>query len=206
FSEPQTEAPRPWRTIGAETERLKLSRGATGPLGLTDGETDAGPTWESYDQRFNNTSHDRVVRLALLKLATAAIDLSGFATWREWQWHMRETGLRLLAWGLAQLWEGMSAEERSRGRDPLQRTYRASGWPADPTTDPPAYDGPEEIPLPDQHRLTSNYISCYRDYPYDVQKARNLRVEQRQSKFLRRATMAQFVETAERAAQALQAM
>jgi hypothetical protein len=142
----------------------------------------------------------------LLKLATAAIDLSGFATWREWQWHMRETGLRLLAWGLAQLWEGMSAEHRSRVRDRLQRTHKAIGWPADPTTDQPAYDGPEEIPLPDQYRLTSNYISCYRDYLDDEQKARNLRVERRQSKFLRRATLVQFVETAEPAAQALQAI
>jgi hypothetical protein len=194
------------RRIEDETERLKRSLGATGSLGYADGEKNASPKWECYDQRFNNTTHDRVVRLALTKLATSAIDLSGFATWREWQWHMRETGLRLLAWGLAQLWEGMSAEERSRVRDRLQRNHKAIAWPADPATDPPAYDGPDEIPLPDQYRVTSNYISCYRDDLDDVQKADNMRVEQAQAKFLRRATLAQFVEIAERAAQALQAM
>lgn len=185
---------------------MKRSLRATGPLEFRGSKTDGGPRWESYDQRFNNTTHDRIVRLALTKLATAAIDLSGFATWREWQWSMRETGLRLLAWGLAQLWEGMSETERSRVRDRLSRTHKAIGWPANPATDPPAYDGPDEIPLPDQYRIVANYISCHRDYPDDVQKADNNRVKQGQEKFLRRATLVQFVETAERAEQALQAM
>jgi hypothetical protein len=204
--ERQMEASRRLRRIEEETERLKRSLGATGPLGHADGEKDGGPKWDSYDQQFNNTIHDRIARLALTKLATAAIDLSGFATWREWQWQMRETGLRLLAWGLAQLWEGMSGEERSRVRDRLPRTHKAIGWPADPATDPPFYDGPEEIPFSDQYRIVSNYISCYRDYPDDVQKEFNRRAEQGQVKFLRQATLGQFVEAAERAAQALQAM
>lgn len=192
--------------IGEETERLKRSLGATGPLEFRGGETDGGPKWESYDQRFNNTDHDRVIRLSLCKLATAAIDLSGFATWREWQWYMRETGLRLLAWGLAQLWEGMSDTERSKVRDRLSRTHKAIGWPANPATDPPAYAGPDEIPLPDQYRIVANYISCHRDYLDDMQRADNQRVEQGQEKFLRRATLVQFVEAAERAEQALKAM
>lgn len=204
--ERQMEASRRLRRIQEETERLKRSLGATGPLEFRGGETDGGPEWESYLQRFNNTSHDRIVRLALLKLATAAIDLSGFATWREWQWHMRETGLRLLTWGLAQLWEGMSGDERSRARDRLPRTHKAIGWPDDRTNEPRPYDGPEEIPLPDQYRIVANYISCYRSYMDDVQKVGNVRIEQGQVKFLRRATLAQFIETAERAAQALHAM
>jgi hypothetical protein len=192
--------------VGEETQRLKRVLGATGPLEHAAGETAAGPEWESFDQRFNNCTHDRVVRLALLKLATAAIDLSGFATWREWQWSMRETGVRLLTWGLAQLWEGMSGEERSGVRDRLQRTHRAIGWPADAATDPTAYAGPEEIPLPDQYRIISNYISGYRDYLDDVQKAHNTRVGQGQVGFLLRATLSQFVEMAERALQPLQAI
>jgi hypothetical protein len=194
------------RRIEEETQRLKRSLGATGPLEFADGETDTGPKWESYDQHFNNCSHDRVLRLALLKLATAAIDLSGFATWREWQGHMRETGLRLLAWGLAQLWEGMSADERSGVRDRLPRAHKAIGWPADPATDPRPYEGPEETPLPDQCRIISNYVSCYWNYPDDLQKAGNVRIQQGQDKFLRRATLEQFVQMAEQAAQALQAM
>jgi hypothetical protein len=192
--------------INEETQRLKRSLGATGPLGHAETEKDDAPKWESYDQRFNNTTHDRIIRLALTKLATAAIDLSGFATWRDWQWRMRESGLRLLVWGLAQLWDGMSGEERSRVRDSLQGTHRAIGWPADPASDPAVYDGPEQIPLPEQYRIVSNYISCYGDYLNDVQMAENMRLEQGQVEFLRRATLAEFVETAERAAQALQAM
>jgi hypothetical protein len=204
--ERQMEASRHLRRIEEETERLKRSLGATGPLRHADGEKDGGPKWENYDQRFNNTTHDRIVRQALTKMATAAIDLSGFVTWQEWQWHMRETGLRLLALGLAQLWEGMSGDERSRVQDCLKRTHKAIGWPADPTNEPRPYDGPEDIPLPDQYRIVSKYISCCRDYMDDAQKADNMRVERGQEKFLRRATLGQFVETAERAAQALQAM
>jgi hypothetical protein len=205
FFERQMEASRRLRRIEEEAERLKRSLGATGPLGHADDEKDGGPEWDSFEQDFNNCTHDRVVRLAQTKLATAAIDLSGFATWREWQWHMRETGLRLLAWGLAQLWEGMSGEERSRVRDRLSRTHEAVGWPADPATDPPPYDGPEEIPLPDQYRIISNFVACYGGYLDDVLKADNRRVEQRQEEFLSRATPAEFVETAERTTQTLQA-
>src|SRR6516165_3614705 len=53
--------------IEDETQRLKRSLGATGPLEFRGGETNGGPRWESFEQRFNNTSHDRIVRLALLK-------------------------------------------------------------------------------------------------------------------------------------------
>src|SRR5262249_29561805 len=166
------------RRIEEESGRLKRSLGATGPLRPTDimASADEGrgdgesARWESYDRRFADTAHDRIVRLALVKLSTAAIDLSGFATWREPQWEMRETGLRLLTWGLAQLWEGMSAEERSGVQDRLQRTHKAVGWPCDPATPPPSYDGPEEIPPQDQHRIVRRdcYVTCYPDYLDDM--------------------------------------
>jgi hypothetical protein len=199
--------------IEEECGRLKRSLGATGLQGITDisavadiGQDGESPKWESYDQRFSNTAHDRIVRLALLKLSTAAIDLSGFATWREPQWAMREKGLRLLIWGLAQLWEGMSAEERSRVQDCLQRTYIAVGWPSDSATEPASYNGPEEIPLEDQYRLVTNYVACCPGYTDDVQKAVHARAKQEQEKFLRRATLGQFVQLAEPTAKALQAM
>jgi hypothetical protein len=201
-----TERHRLLERVEEEAARLKRTLGATGPLDFPRGETDASPRWESYDQHFNSTTHDRVVRLALTKLATAAIDLSGFATWRDWQWPMRETGLRLLTWGLAQLWEGMSAAERSAVRDRLSHTHQAIGWPPNPATDPPAYDGPEEIPLPDRHRTVVNYISCRPGYLAGLHEAFKSHVEQNQEEFLRRATLVQFVERAERAEQALQAM
>src|SRR5262249_8463741 len=68
------------RRIGEETDRLKRL------LGYSESEAGVHSKWECYDQRFNSTVHDRVVRLGLLKLATSAIDLSGFATWHELQW------------------------------------------------------------------------------------------------------------------------
>jgi hypothetical protein len=192
------------RRIEEETHRLKRSLGATGPLEFRDGETDGGPKWECYNRQFKETDHERIVRLSLVKLATAAIDLGGFATWREPLWDMRERGLRLLVWGIAQLWEGMSEAERSKVRDRLSRTHKAIDWPGNPTADPPAYDGPEEIPLPDQYRVVANYVSCHRDYLDDMQKASNTRIEQGQDKVLRTATLPQFVEAAERVEQVLQ--
>ena len=78
--------------IEEESSRLKRTLGVSGPLTLEDrvaaskaaNQDDMPVTrWESLDQRFSNAAHDRVVRSALLKLATASIDLSGFATWRE---------------------------------------------------------------------------------------------------------------------------
>jgi hypothetical protein len=204
------------RRIDEESQRLKRSLGATGPLSTTDimasrgdGPGDGGSAkWETYDRRFADTAHDRIVRLALEKLSTAAIDLSGFATWWEPQWAMRETGLRLLGWGLAQVWEGMSAEERSSVQDRLARTHKALGWPADPESGPPPYAGPEEIPLVDQYRTIRRdcYIACYRGYLDDVQKANSIRVQQGQETFLRRATASQVVQSAGRALHALQGM
>jgi hypothetical protein len=189
--------------IEEESVRVKRSLGAIGPLRFRDVQSDDGPKWESYDQNFNDTAHDRIVRLALNKIATAAVDLSGFATWREWQWNMRDTGLRLLTWGLAQLWEGMSTTERPAERDQLSRTRIATGWPSDATKAPPTYDGPDEIPLPDQYRIVSNYVSCCRTCLDDVQKANGLGIQIGQERFLRRATIEQYAEMAACAGKAL---
>ncbi len=190
--------------IGEETQRLKWSLGATGTLEFHGGEMDGGPEWDCFEQRFKNTCHDRVVRLALLKLATAAIDLSGFVTWRELHWDMWDKGLRLLTLGLAQLWEGMSADERSSVRDRLPRTSKAIGWPSNPANDPDAYEGPEEIPLPDQYRIIENYVTCPKEQLNHMQEANNRLVEQSQDKFLRLATLAEFIEAANRALLAIQ--
>jgi hypothetical protein len=194
------------RRIEEESIRLKRALGATGRLKYIEKMAVPDPKWENYDERFANTSHDRIVRLALTKLATAAMDLSGFATWREWQWAMRETGLRLLTWGVAQLWEGMSDDERAQVQGYFCRTHRAVGWPDDPENMPTRYDGPDEIPDQDQCRIVSNYVSCYRDFFDDWQKAEDARVRRGLEKFLRQATLGQFVETAEEAAEALKAL
>jgi hypothetical protein len=203
--------------IEEESARLKRALGATGPLtckdrlpGMSGGRTETpSAEWRSLDQKFADTAHDRVVRLALMKLATAAIDLSGFANWRQPQWDMRERGLRLLTWGLAQLWEGLAANARSGVRDRLRRTHSAIGWPRDPAAEPPRYDGPETIPLEDQYRVVApeqGYVTCYADYLDDIQKASNEEFRQQQEQFLRRATVTQFVALADRTAQTLQEM
>ncbi len=203
--------------IEEESSRLKRALGATGVLTGRDWLLAAAdrqdempsPQWESFHRDFADTVHDRIVRLALMKIATAAIDLSGFVTWRERQCHMQERGLRLLTWGLAQLWDGLTGEERWAVRDRLGRTHAAVGWPSVSEAEPSPYNGPEEIPLEDQYRIVEpaqGFVACPADYLDNVQKASNARTQQNQEKFLRRASIAQFAELVERVAHVLRAM
>lgn len=193
------------RRIEEESERLKGAMGASGPLGYWDSLSEATPTWPSYDQRFANTAHDRTIRLALEKLATAAIDLSGFATWREVQWGMHETGIRLLRQGLAQLWEGMAYQERSAVRDRLRRTRRLLGWPSN-LKSPAPYDGPDEIAPQEQYRVITNYVTCLPRHMDDLQKEWDQLLRQNQMMFLYRATISQVVAAAEEAVKGLQTL
>src|SRR5262249_30327391 len=57
------------RRIGEESERLKRSLGALGPLRYSEAVGGDSPVWGDYDRRCRETAHDRVVRLALEKLA-----------------------------------------------------------------------------------------------------------------------------------------
>ncbi len=94
-------------------------------------------------------------------------------------------------------------------RNHLQRTHKAIGWPGDPVAEPRPYDGPEEIPLEDQSRVVAReegFVACYRGYLDDVQRADNALRGRRQESFLRRATLAEFVELAERTAQVIRAL
>src|SRR5262249_54392872 len=93
-------------------------------------------------------------------------------------------------------------------QDRLQRTHKAVGWPCDPATPPPSYDGPEEIPPQDQHRIVRRdcYVTCYPDYLDDMQEDNNARVKRGQETFLRQASLSQLVRSPEQAAQALRAM
>ncbi|MEZ6141069.1 MAG: hypothetical protein R3B84_10905 [Zavarzinella sp.] len=193
------------RRIREETQRLKLSLGAIGPLEFRNGETDGGPQWDSYKQRFINTVHDRVVRLALYKLALAAIDLSGFGYWKGQQ-QMRESGFQLLKWGLAQLWKGMSKTERELVRDRLSHTEKVIGWPSDENNDPMAYNGPEEIPISHQNRIIANFYSCPPSYLDDFHNSENTRIRQELERYLRRASLDQFVEMADETFQALESI
>lgn len=190
--------------IEAEAIRLKRALGATGSLVYPNSESSQIANWDSYGHSFNNTSHDRIVRLAIMKLATAAIDLSGFATWREWQWHMQATGLQLLTWGIAQLYAGMSRNERMLIEDCLERTHKAVAWPAMPATLPASYDGPDEIPVEHQYRIISNYVSCPKNHLEVVQKAAFAKVEANNDNLLRHASVQHFIKLAERVEKALQ--
>ena len=122
---------------------------------------------------------------------------------------MHKQGLRLLTWGLAQLWDGLSGEERSSVQYCLRRTHKAIEWPCDPAAEPPSYHGPEDIPLERSLRIIScgeGFVACYRGYLDDVQRADNAQTQLRQDEFLRRATLAEFVKLAERTAQAIRAL
>lgn len=193
------------RRIEEESERLKRAMGASGPLRYWDSLSEATPMWPSYDQRFVNTVHDRTIRLALVKLATAAIDLSGFATWREVQWGMHQTGIRLLRQGLAQLWEGMAYQERSAVRDRLRQTRRLLGWPSN-LKSPASYDGPDEIAPEEQYRVVTNYVTCLSRHLDDLQKEWDQQIRQNQMVFLYRATVRQVVSVAEEAMKSLQTL
>ncbi len=191
--------------VKQESERVKRSLGAFGSLEYVAPAASDRPTWPSYQQRFANTVHDRTVRLALLKLATAAIDLSGFAKWLELQWSMRDKGVRLLSQGLAQLWAGMSVQERSAVQDRLPRTQKSINWP-NSINDPEDYSGPEEIELQDQFRIISNFTSCYKPSLKDMQLESRFRDQQGQARFVRQANVSQFVRLAETASKAFEAI
>lgn len=192
--------------IEEETARLKRCLGATGPLGAAVTDTDDGPVWELYKRRFSDAAHSRSVRRALTKLAAAAIDVSGFAACREWQWDMRERGLRLLAWGVAQLWDGMSESERVAVRGELRRAHAALSWPDANGIDPPPYDGPQDIPPEDQYRVCFRYVARPVSHLEDVQQGMAAQVQMGQAAYLWQATPSQVVETATRALNAMRAI
>lgn len=200
--------------IDEESARLKRALGATGPLTskhrlaeYDEPNADNAVNWKSFELQFENADHDRVIRLSLQKLATAAVDLSGFVTWHKPEWRMRESGLQLLTWGLAQLWEGMPSGERASVRHYLMRTHAAIGWPID-ATKPANYDGPETIPVQYQYRIfdTERYVTCPWNHLNNIQEAESNRIEQGQENFLRQATISQIVEAAERALRAVKAI
>jgi nucleoside phosphorylase len=201
--------------VEEESVRAKRMMAVTGPITLQDRiaiegwdrRTPAPPAaWECFEKKFSNTAHDRIVRLALTKIATGVIELSGFATWREPQWDMREQGVRLLAWGMAQLWEGLTQHERSYVQGYLPRLQKAIGWPVNAGAAIPPYDGPEDVPIEYQYRTIApdkGYVACYPGYLQDVEDARSVERRKQEERALRRCTIAQFVEVAERAIQAL---
>jgi hypothetical protein len=149
------------------SNRLKRALGATGPLDAGDQlHNKAEPTWENFQNQFKYVAHPPKVRQALRKLASAAMDLSGYATIRVPDEMMRERGMRLLGQGLAQLWSGIGPNEREAVTPFLPQTTAALGWPPSSDCDPPPYDGPEE--LTECFRvvdITGGFVTRSRDFP-----------------------------------------
>jgi hypothetical protein len=139
--------------------RLKRSLGATGALDATDRLLKkVPPAWEAFQDRFRNAGHPTPVRRALLKLANAAVDLSGYALYRVQDPVLRERGTRLLAQGLGQLWEGFSTTEKEASRGLLPQSNAALGWPPDPAAEPSPYAGPDEIAPDDRNRIMDSAL------------------------------------------------
>jgi hypothetical protein len=140
--------------IEQSSNRLKRCLGATGPLDSHDlRQHPSQPTWQAFLDRFKYVAHSPLVRKAFLKLAFAAIDLNGYCCVQTPIELFRERGLQLLHWGIVQLWEGMNPLERNQVRSCFSQTIQAMGWPADRSSDPPPYDGPDDIPSDETYRV-----------------------------------------------------
>lgn len=67
--------------IELAANRIKRVLGAKGPLEAADVLIDNSPvTWTEFDSQFRYADHSPVIRCAFIKLANAAIDLSGYAS------------------------------------------------------------------------------------------------------------------------------
>jgi hypothetical protein len=196
---PVTDRDRRLERIAVDSARLKKALGAPGLHGnVTDNPGIDGP-WESYDQFFNNAAHDRSIRLALMKLATASIYLSGFAVSKELDSSMRQRGRQLLVWGLAQMWDGMSTQEQQSASDCLERTALAVEWPVDLENGPNRYDGPEDIPFDADWEFSAvNYVARPMSYAIELATAESRETTARRESFLHLASMSQFIDLAER--------
>lgn len=131
--------------------RLKRALGATGPLDVADQLRNKGmPMWEEFFNRFKYAAHPAKIRKALCKLTDSAADLSGYATLPNPDAELRQRGLRLLQQGLADLWSGLSSDEREKARPLLTQTSVAIGWHPD-------LEGQAPVDQPDD-----DSVSCFR--------------------------------------------
>jgi len=120
------------------SNRLKRALGAKGPLDAGDQLGDkTRPEWNELKNRFKYAAHSAKAREAFFKLAHAAVDLSGYATLREPDVALRESGLQLLRQGLVGLWAALSEQEQKMVRPLLQQSNEAIGWPPSLEGDPP---------------------------------------------------------------------
>jgi len=135
--------------------RLQRALGAQGPLDAEDilrawrvqgQDANTVPNWLAYYESFKYANHPEEIIRAFNKLAAAAIQLRGYASVKDTPAQLREDGLKLLRWGLAQLWAGMAADERKAVRHRLAEARVAIGWPPNPSRPPAAYAGPADIP------------------------------------------------------------
>lgn len=164
IDDPASERPRTLDLIRAlsiveeESYRMKRAMGAEVPHRNALLVDSAECKWGHFTQKFVGTDYGRAIRHALTKLATAAIDLSGFAVLRGPTWSMRDSGLILLRWGMAQLWEGMPSVDRNGCRELFPRLHAAIGWPTGPAADPAPYNGPQDIPVEYSYRCYTNFV------------------------------------------------
>jgi len=145
--------------VQEESYRMKRAMGAEVPYQDELLPDSVECEWDHFTQKFVGTDYGRTVRQALTKLGTAAIDLSGFAILRGPNWPMRASGLDLLRWWMAQLWEGMPTIERNCVKELLPRLHTSIGWPTGQTSEPAPYEGPKDIPIENSYRCYTNFVS-----------------------------------------------
>jgi hypothetical protein len=121
---------------------LKRILGATGRVDysqLLDGST--SPSWANFGNQFQGVAHPRPVRYGLLRLAYAAIDLSGYAECHDPPPEWRDRGLKLLADGLSQIWSGLSEDEKKVVRPLFPELRLCTAWPPRGVRNPPPFAG-----------------------------------------------------------------
>lgn len=126
--------------------RLKVALGATGELRPGRArESNLPAIWEHFDSDFVNVDHPRAARFGLLRIARAAVELSGYARRKRPPTHMRECGLSFLERGARLVWPALTAHERDEVRHLLPTFRSAFSWSGAADDLPPVWAGALEL-------------------------------------------------------------
>jgi hypothetical protein len=151
--------------VVTEANRLKRALGASGPLTPSEKNRHPGPVrWPLYDGQFADAAHPASVRNGLVKLAAAAIDVSGYAQVVDGVPFFLDRGERLLRWGVGQLWRTFSEADREALARPSVTADGAGRWPP-ASGDADLFNGPDDLPDEDHYRIVDKTNGYYARSP-----------------------------------------